>query len=207
VTGVSVTWAEVITGSRVSGTGYRRIPRCIPLNRDGRGILLGEADFMKTNDVIFFVTAFAIILLDQITKYYINSYMSVGDSFPVIQGFFNIAHVRNPGAAFGIFSKSPAIFRTVFLIAVTTAAMILILYYVRMNRERDSLMNLALSLIFGGAIGNLIDRIRFGEVIDFLDFYIGPHHWPAYNVADSAISTGAVLLIVTMIWKKGEKGG
>jgi signal peptidase II len=162
---------------------------------------------MKKNDVIFFVTAFAIILLDQITKYYINSYMSVGDSFPVIHGFFNIAHVRNPGAAFGIFSKSPEIFRTVFLIAVTTAAMVLILYYVRMNRGRDALMNLALSMIFGGAIGNLIDRIRFGEVIDFLDFYVGPHHWPAYNVADSAISTGAVLLLLTLIWKKGEKDG
>ena len=90
---------------------------------------------------------------------------------------------------------------------MTTAALILILYYVRMNRERDTLMNLALSLIFGGAIGNLIDRIRFGEVIDFLDFYVGPHHWPAYNVADSAISTGAVLLLVTLIWKRRGKDG
>jgi signal peptidase II len=162
---------------------------------------------MKKNDLIFLMTAFSIILLDQITKYYIDSYMSVGDSFPVIQGLFNITYVRNPGAAFGIFAKSPEIFRTVFLIAVTSAAMVLILFYVRMNRDRDVLMNMALSLIFGGAIGNLIDRIRFGEVIDFLDFYIGPHHWPAYNVADSAISTGAVLLLVTMIWKKGEKSG
>ena len=162
---------------------------------------------MKKNDVIFFVTAAVIILLDQITKHYIDSYMSVGDSFPVIQGLFNITHVRNPGAAFGIFSKSPEIFRTVFLIAVTSAAMVLILYYIRTNRERGGLLNLAMSLIFGGAIGNLIDRIRFGEVIDFLDFYIGSNHWPAYNVADSAISTGAVLLLLAMIWKKGEKGG
>jgi len=168
---------------------------------------LGSLEEMKKNDVIFFITAAAIILLDQITKYYINSYMSVGDSFPVIQGLFNITHVRNPGAAFGIFSKSPEIFRTVFLIAVTSAAMVLILYYIRMNRERGILLNLAMSMIFGGAIGNLIDRIRFGEVIDFLDFYIGSHHWPAYNVADSAISTGAVLLLIAMIWKKGEKGG
>ena len=162
---------------------------------------------MKKNDVIFFVTAAVIILLDQITKHYIDSYMSVGDSFPVIQGLFNITHVRNPGAAFGIFSKSPEIFRTVFLIAVTSAAMVLILYYIRTNRERGGLLNLAMSLIFGGAIGNLVDRIRFGEVIDFLDFYIGSHHWPAYNVADSAISTGAVLLLIAMIWKKGEKVG
>lgn len=153
------------------------------------------------------MTVFSIILLDQITKYYIDSYMSVGDSFPVIQGLFNITYVRNPGAAFGIFAKSPAVFRTVFLIAVTSGAMVLILYYMRMNREREPLMNLALSLIFGGAVGNLIDRIRFGEVIDFLDFYIGPHHWPAYNVADSAISTGAVFLLITLIWKKGETGG
>ena len=162
---------------------------------------------MKKNDVIFFVTAAVIILLDQITKHYIDSYMSVGDSFTVIQGLFNITHVRNPGAAFGIFSKSPEIFRTVFLIAVTSAAMVLILYYIRTNRERGGLLNLAMSLIFGGAIGNLVDRIRFGEVIDFLDFYIGSNHWPAYNVADSAISTGAVLLLLAMIWKKGEKGG
>ncbi len=153
------------------------------------------------------MTVFSIILLDQITKYYIDSYMSVGDSFPVVQGLFNITYVRNPGAAFGIFAGSPAVFRTVFLIAVTSAAMVLILYYVWMNRERGPLMNLSLSLIFGGAVGNLIDRIRFGEVIDFLDFYIGPHHWPAYNVADAAISTGAVFLLITLIWKKGEKGG
>jgi len=169
--------------------------------------LLRCLEEMKKNDVIFFITAAAIILLDQITKHYIDSYMSVGDSFTVIQGLFNITHVRNPGAAFGIFSKSPEIFRTVFLIAVTSAAMVLILYYIRMNRERGGLLNLAMSLIFGGAIGNLIDRIRFGEVIDFLDFYIGSNHWPAYNVADSAISTGAVLLLLAMIWKKGEKGG
>jgi signal peptidase II len=162
---------------------------------------------MKKNDVIFFITSAAIILLDQITKYFIDSSMSVGDSFPVIQGLFNITYVRNPGAAFGIFSKSPEVFRTVFLIVVTSAAMILILYYIRMNRERGIPLNLALSMIFGGAIGNLIDRIRFGEVIDFLDFYIGSHHWPAYNLADSAISTGAVLLLLSMIWKKGEKGG
>jgi signal peptidase II len=162
---------------------------------------------MKKNDVIFFITSAAIILLDQITKYFIDSSMSVGESFPVIQGLFNITYVRNPGAAFGIFSKSPEVFRTVFLIVVTSAAMILILYYIRMNRERGIPLNLALSMIFGGAIGNLIDRIRFGEVIDFLDFYIGSHHWPAYNLADSAISTGAVLLLLSMIWKKGEKGG
>ncbi len=162
---------------------------------------------MKKSDVILIITVFSIILLDQITKYYIDSYMSVGDSFPVIQGLFNITYVRNPGAAFGIFAGSPAVFRTVFLIAVTSAAMVLILYYVWMNRERGPLMNLALSLIFGGAVGNLIDRIRFGEVIDFLDFYIGPHHWPAYNVADAAISTGAVFLLITLIWKKGDKGG
>ncbi|MCX5833523.1 MAG: signal peptidase II [Deltaproteobacteria bacterium] len=162
---------------------------------------------MKKNDVIFFITAAAIILLDQATKHLIDSNMSLGDSFPVIQGLFNITYVRNPGAAFGIFAKSPEIFRTVFLIAVTSAAMLLILYYIRMNRGRDVLLNLALSLIFGGAIGNLIDRIRFGEVIDFLDFYVGSHHWPAYNVADSAISTGAVLLLLAMIWKKGEKVG
>jgi signal peptidase II len=162
---------------------------------------------MKKNDVIFFITSAAIILFDQITKYFIDSSMSVGDSFPVIQGLFNITYVRNPGAAFGIFSKSPEVFRTVFLIVVTSAAMILILYYIRMNRERGIPLNLALSMIFGGAIGNLIDRIRFGEVIDFLDFYIGSHHWPAYNLADSAISTGAVLLLLSMIWKKGEKGG
>ncbi len=162
---------------------------------------------MKKSDVILIITVFSIILLDQITKYYIDSYMSVGDSFPVIQGLLNITYVRNPGAAFGIFAGSPAVFRTVFLIAVTSAAMVLILYYVWMKRERGPLMNLALSLIFGGAGGNLIDRIRFGEVIDFLDFYIGPYHWPAYNVADAAISTGAVFLLITLIWKKGDKGG
>ena len=159
---------------------------------------------MNKHYLVFAVTVLVILVLDQVTKIYVDSRMNLHDSIPVIQGFFNITYVRNPGAAFGIFATSSPLFRAVFLISVTVGALLLILYYVTTVKEREPLLHLGLSLIFGGAAGNLIDRVRFGEVIDFLDFYIGSQHWPAYNVADSAISVGAVLLLVSLIRKREE---
>jgi signal peptidase II len=151
---------------------------------------------------LFFTTLLLVVGLDQISKMYVSSVMSLHASHPVIDGFFNITYVRNPGAAFGFLSNAAPMFRSLFLIVVSAAAIVMILYFLAKNKSAAMLLTFALSLILGGAVGNLLDRIRFGNVVDFLDFYIASWHWPAFNVADSAISVGAVLLIVEMFVRK-----
>ena len=153
---------------------------------------------MKTKYIILFATVAVMTLLDFITKAYISSTMFLHESFVVIGGFLNITYVRNPGAAFSFLADAPPVFRFVFFVTVTVLAIILVLTYITRSKIEEPFMTFALSLILSGAVGNLIDRVRFGEVIDFIDVYIGSHHWPAFNVADSAISVGAVILLLEM---------
>jgi signal peptidase II len=140
-----------------------------------------------------------VVTLDQITKAVITEKLFMYGSHKVIDGFFSLVYVMNPGAAFGFLAEAPEIFRYLFFISVTALAILLIIYYILKSKSQDVLIVISLTLIFGGAVGNLIDRIRFGAVVDFLDFYIGAWHWPAFNVADSAISVGAVLMILEMV--------
>jgi signal peptidase II len=160
---------------------------------------------MRKRNVLFLVFAFLVVLLDQATKAWIVSTMTLHESFAVIGGLFNITYIRNPGAAFGFLAGASPLFRSIFFLTVSAAAILLILHYVRTSRFEDRLQVLALALILGGAVGNLIDRVRFGEVVDFLDVYIGSHHWPAFNVADSAISIGAAILILAFFCKQKEE--
>ncbi len=141
-----------------------------------------------------------IVLLDQITKTLITGLLSLHQTVEVIGGFFNIIYIRNPGAAFGILGGWGAM-RTVLLIVVSLTALVVIIYLYSKSTERFTAI--ALSLIAGGAAGNLIDRVRFGEVIDFLDFSLGGYHWPAFNVADSAITVGVILMMAHALLKKG----
>jgi signal peptidase II len=159
----------------------------------------GKIHSMKETNLFFLGIVVLIIILDQATKLYIDATMSLHESFPIIDGFFNITYIRNPGAAFGFLAGAPLVFRSLFFLAVTIAAIVLILYYLYKNPGRGPLLTTALALILAGAIGNMIDRLRFGEVIDFLDVYIGAAHWPAFNVADSAISAGAVVLFLALV--------
>ncbi len=159
---------------------------------------------MSRKNGIFLAITILVVLLDQATKAWIVSTMGLHDSYAVVNGFFNITSVRNPGAAFGFLAGAPPAFRTVFFIAVTVGAIMLILYYLKISRIDDFPLIVSLGLIFAGAAGNLIDRVRFGEVVDFLDVYVGNYHWPAFNVADSAISIGASVLVVTMLRKRKE---
>ena len=154
---------------------------------------------MKKNILLFLLGAAAVIALDQITKTAITSRFVMHESYPVINGLFNLVYVMNPGAAFGFLANAPEIFRYVFFTGITIVALGLILYYLVKNKPQSLLLVGALTFIFAGAVGNLIDRLRFGAVVDFLDVYIGSAHWPAFNVADSAISIGAVLMIWDMI--------
>jgi signal peptidase II len=153
---------------------------------------------LKTKYIILFATVAVMTLLDFITKAYISSTMFLHESFVVIGGFLNITYVRNPGAAFSFLADAPPVFRFVFFVTVTVLAIILVLTYITRSKIEEPFMTFALSLILSGAVGNLIDRVRFGEVIDFIDVYIGSYHWPAFNVADSAISVGAVILLLEM---------
>ena len=154
---------------------------------------------MRKNIVLFIFGAIAVIVLDQITKAVITEKLFMYGSHKVIDGFFSLVYVMNPGAAFGFLAGAPEIFRYLFFISVTVLAILLIIYYILKSKSQDVLIVISLTLIFGGAVGNLIDRIRFGAVVDFLDFYIGTWHWPAFNAADSAISIGAVLMIWEML--------
>lgn len=157
---------------------------------------------LKRNYLLFILTVLVIIVLDQITKIYIDTHMTLHETIPVIQGFFNITYVRNPGAAFGFLSDASPFLRALFLIGVSILAAGLIVYYIIKMKTEDILLVYGMSLIMGGAVGNLIDRIRLGEVIDFLDVYISTYHWPAFNVADSAVSLGAVILFYKLV--KGQ---
>ena len=141
----------------------------------------------------------AIILIDQFTKGAIQSSFYLGESIPIIDGIFNFTYVRNPGAAFGFGSESGFVFRLVLFKIVPVLACFWLLYLIWLERNRSLLLASAYALIFAGAVGNLIDRFSLNYVVDFLDFYIGKRHFPAFNVADSSISIAAGLLIIDFI--------
>jgi len=146
--------------------------------------------------------ALAVVILDQYTKYLIVRYLPLHRSVEIIHHYLTILHTRNKGIAFGIFSGQVSTTQTVLLIVTSCAAIGFIFYLLRGLGARCFYATITLALILGGAIGNLIDRIRWGEVVDFIDLHWYNYHWPAFNCADSAISMGLVLLIIGMITKK-----
>jgi signal peptidase II len=147
-----------------------------------------------------------VVLADQCTKEIVASRLPLNSGMEVIPGYFNLVHVRNPGAAFGIMADSQSRFRPVFLLLVSAAALIIILWTVTVSGDVGWLVLAACGLFFGGAVGNLVDRVRFGEVMDFLDFHAGALHWPAFNVADSALCVGTGLLFIHFILGKKRAG-
>ena len=159
---------------------------------------------MKKKYFILSATVAAAVLLDLITKAYIDSSMSLHESVVVIRGFLNITYVRNPGAAFSFLASASPGFRSVFFLTVTILAIVLVLYYIAKSKTDEPLMIFALSLILSGALGNFIDRVRLGEVIDFIDVHLGAYHWPAFNVADSAITVGAFIMLFALFKRPKE---
>jgi len=145
--------------------------------------------------------ALSVLLLDRITKWAIARTIPLEDTINIIPGFFRLTHLENTGAAFSLFADSSSPFRTTLLIAFSVAALAVVSFLLWKDRSVFHSGTLALSLILGGAVGNLWDRISDGKVTDFLDFYIGVHHWPPFNVADSAIVVGALLLFMRMLRK------
>ena len=157
--------------------------------------------------MLFYYVALTVILLDQATKLVIVRALRVGQGIPVIPGYFDIVFVLNPGAAFGFLATLSEQVRNPFFILVSVAAAILIVFYHTRFLHADRLATVALGLILGGAIGNLIDRLRYGMVVDFLDFHVSRYHWPAFNVADSAISIGVGLMLLDMVldWRRENR--
>jgi signal peptidase II len=151
--------------------------------------------------------AFLIVLaLDLATKIAIDMHLSYADRIPVIPGFFYLTHVRNTGAAFGLFSDAPQVYRLTFFISVSLVAAGIIVSFFRKLSPGDRLAALALGLILGGAVGNLIDRIFRQEVVDFLHFRLWRgYSWPDFNVADSAIVVGVGLLVLELLASEGEQ--
>ncbi|MCB0362964.1 MAG: signal peptidase II [Bdellovibrionales bacterium] len=141
----------------------------------------------------------AIVTLDQLTKLYVHTQFYLGETLPILEGYFNLTYVRNTGAAFGILRDSAESFRKIFFLSMPPLAMIVILSILWSVEEKDRLQVFALSNIFGGAVGNYIDRLRFGYVIDFIDLHYKYYYtWPAFNIADSCIVGGISILMFIM---------
>ena len=148
-----------------------------------------------------------VVLLDRATKLYIGSRLSPWDRIPVISGFFNIVHTENPGAAFGVFADAAGEWRRVLLIGVSLTVMAIVGYLLfRAPRSGETaLMRIGFALVFGGALGNLWDRMFRGTVTDFLQFFFGSYEFPSFNAADSAITIGAALLLIDLWRAQGKK--
>lgn len=155
--------------------------------------------------VLFFLLIVFIIVLDQFTKYYVFHNFYLGESIPVIDGFFNLTYVRNPGAAFGFGGAFHNWIRYTLFLALPVVACVWLLVLLLKSMRGPVIMTYAYALILGGAIGNLIDRFRLDFVVDFFDFYIGKHHFATFNIADSAITIAAGLIILDFFLNKKKE--
>jgi signal peptidase II len=144
----------------------------------------------------YLLVSLAVIVLDQWTKWLVEVHLPHHSSRPVIPGFFNLTHVRNTGVAFGLFASDGGGSGNWLLTLLGLGALVAVGLYFWYTPSRDRILLAALALVVGGAIGNLIDRVSSGAVTDFLDVFVGLHHWPSFNVADSAISVGIVLMAI-----------
>lgn len=174
---------------------------------------------MKTKHKLLLIITPTVIALDQASKVVVEHSMSIGDRIPIIPGFFDLVHLRNTGAAFGMLADSASGFRVPFFYIMAVVAIVFIALMYRSLKDHETAMSVALSLVIGGIIGNIADRIRLGSVVDFLSFHIGDRvlnfqlfrrafymqlEWPAFNIADSAITVAMVLLVYSAIFHKGE---
>ena len=141
----------------------------------------------------------ATIALDRWSKVLIQKRFDLNESISLIDGFFNITYVRNTGVAFGIFDPLSLPAKSVLLSVFTAFAAVIVITYSVRSPLRNRLLQVALALVLGGALGNLYDRLAYGYVVDFLEFYVGSFDWPSFNIADSAISVGVALLALEIL--------
>jgi signal peptidase II len=143
-----------------------------------------------------------LVALDQLVKALIVSTIPAYHTISVIPGFFNLTHIYNTGGAFGFLSGNGSGYQQIFFLAASLVAVCLVLYVYSRTPPSQILLKIGLSLILGGALGNIADRIRIGKVVDFLDFHIMGLHWPSFNIADSAITIGILIFVYHLLFKK-----
>jgi signal peptidase II len=149
-----------------------------------------------------FLIAVLVIVLDRMSKWLVAGNINLHDSVSVLPGFFRLTHVQNSGAAFGLFAESPSEWKVGILILFSILALAVVSALLWKNSHSMTITGVGLALILGGAVGNLWDRLLSGHVVDFFDFYLGSYHWPAFNVADSAIVIGALLLVAEILFAR-----
>lgn len=149
-----------------------------------------------------FLIALLVIGVDRFSKWLVATRISLHDSVLVLPGFFRLTHVQNSGAAFGLFADSASQWTAAILILFSVLALVVVSALLWKNSHAITTTGVGLALILGGAVGNLWDRLLNGHVVDFFDFYVGSYHWPAFNVADSAIVVGALLLVAEILFAK-----
>lgn len=147
----------------------------------------------------YLAVSLAVLFLDQWTKGIVTRTLEVHQSRSILAGFFDLTYVRNTGAAFGLFASVDSSIKAVLLNSVAIVVFLVVSAYALRSPHKSVRLQVGLALILGGAVGNLLDRVRFGYVVDFLDFAVSGHHWPAFNVADSAICAGVGLLFLDML--------
>jgi signal peptidase II len=157
---------------------------------------------MKRKYWVLLVICIGILLLDQWTKSMVVQKLPLYQRVNVIQGFFDLTHVRNTGGAFGILGGGKGGLGSILFVGVSLIAIGAIVFLFLKIKENEKTLAFSFSLILSGAVGNLIDRLRYGEVVDFLDFHLSTYHWPAFNVADSAICIGIGLMALELL--KGD---
>ncbi|MBM4255487.1 MAG: signal peptidase II [Deltaproteobacteria bacterium] len=156
---------------------------------------------MSNRILLAAVIAGIILFLDQLTKTLIAQNVELHQRIPMLAGFFDLTHMRNPGAAFSFLAQAPDWFRQPFFLIATSVAIAALIFFILYAQEEGAFFVIAAASILGGAIGNLIDRLLYGEVIDFLLFYWHDWAWPAFNVADSCITIGVIGLLWAS-WKQ-----
>jgi signal peptidase II len=152
----------------------------------------------------YFLVSLAVLLLDQWTKGVVVRTFQVHESREVVSGFFDLTYVQNSGAAFGLFASVDSSVKAILLNSVAVIVFLIVTGYALRSSHKSVRLQMGLALILGGAVGNLLDRVRFTYVVDFLDFSISGHHWPAFNVADSAICAGVALLFLDMLQREDD---
>ncbi len=158
------------------------------------------ARLKKASRLLYAAIACVVFVGDQMTKVMVENSIPEHTVVPILPRYFNLTHVKNAGAAFGLFSDSPALWKTVLLIVVSGGLLATVVAIVWRSRRLRWETGVGLALVLGGALSNLVDRIRLGRVVDFVDVYYRSTHWPAFNLADSAIVVGAGFLILQTIF-------
>ncbi len=149
-----------------------------------------------------FLIAALVVVFDRLAKWVVDKNIALHESVAVVPGFFHLTHVENRGAAFGLFAESPSEWKIAVLVLFSLVALVVVSALLWKNSHAMTTTGVGLALILGGALGNLWDRLVSGQVVDFLDFYVGSYHWPAFNLADSAIVVGALLLVTEILFSK-----